>query len=124
MWTCPKKGKQGEENFERNLKEHEVFTKTIPTSFIMTFLMFFLNVAFLNCKCREWSEEVPNRVHLFHISSNQRHFHFPFYNDCHHEPPSGCSNNRGAWNRKLLPLLFVSFATSYQVPQGFNPWTF
>ena len=84
MWTCPKKGKQGKENFERNLMEHEVFTEAIPTSFIMTFLMFFLNLASLNCKCREWSEEVPSRVHLFHISSSHHHFRFPNYNNCHH----------------------------------------
>ena len=58
FWTQPLNGMKEKKQFERNLMEKEIFTEAVPTSFIMTFLMVFVDVSTLDCgHCRPWSTE-------------------------------------------------------------------
>ena len=40
FWTQPKKGVREKKHLERNLMENEIFTEAVPSTLIMTFVMF------------------------------------------------------------------------------------
>ena len=77
FWTQPLKGMKAKKHFQRNLMEQEIFTEAVPTSFIMAFLMVFVDVSVLNCgDCRPWNAQASLIIgergrasfHLFFVS--------------------------------------------------------